>query len=115
MALILAYTRGIILLDRKIKEKKWDFTLAKPLFRTQGKIFGIFGLGNIGSAVAKKASGFGFKIIAYDPYVPKVDYGVELVEFSKLLSDSDFISIHAPLTTKTRHHLFNKYCPRTHC
>jgi D-3-phosphoglycerate dehydrogenase len=104
MALILAYTRGIILLDRKIKEKKWDFTLAKPLFRTQGKIFGIFGLGNIGSAVAKKASGFGFKIIAYDPYVPKVDYGVELVEFSKLLSDSDFISIHAPLTTKTRHY-----------
>ena len=104
MALILAYTRGIILLDRKIKKKKWDFTLAEPLFRTQGKILGLFGLGNIARAVAKKASGFGFKIIAYDPYISKVEHGIELVEFSKLLSDSDFLSIHAPLTTETRHY-----------
>ncbi|MCK4241669.1 MAG: C-terminal binding protein [Candidatus Atribacteria bacterium] len=104
MALILACARGIILLDRKIKEKKWDFTLAKPLFRTQGKILGLFGLGNIARAVAKKASGFGFKIIAYDPYISKVEHGIELVEFSKLLSDSDFLSIHVPLTIETRHY-----------
>jgi len=104
MALILACARGIILLDRKIKKKKWDFTLAKPLFRTQGKILGLFGLGNIARAVAKKASGFGFKIIAYDPYISKVEHGIELVEFSKLLSDSDFLSIHVPLTTETRHY-----------
>ena len=102
MALILACARGIILLDRKIKEKKWDFTLAKPLFRTQGKILGLFGLGNIARAVAKKASGFGFKIIAYDPYVSKVNLGVKLVELSQLLSDSDFVSIHTPLTVETR-------------
>ena len=103
MALILACARGIILLDRKIKEKKWDFTLAKPLFRTHGKILGLFGLGNIARAVAKKASGFGFKIIAYDPYVSKVNLGVKLVELSQLLTDSDFVSIHVPLTTETRH------------
>jgi D-3-phosphoglycerate dehydrogenase len=53
--------------------------------------------------VAQKASGFGFKIIAYDPYVPKVDGGIRLVEFSQLLSDSDFVSIHVPLTAETRH------------
>jgi len=104
MALILACARGIILLDRKIKKKKWDFTLVKPLFRTQGKILGLFGLGNIARAVAKKASGFGFKIIAYDPYISKVEHGIELVEFFKLLSDSDFLSIHVPLTTETRHY-----------
>jgi len=103
LALILACARGIILLDSKIKEKKWDFTLAKPLFRTQGKILGLFGLGKIARAVAKKASGFGFKIIAYDPYVSKVNDGIELVEFSKLLPDSDFVSIHVPLTDETRH------------
>ena len=102
MALILACARGITLLDRKIRDKKWDFTLAKPLFRTQGKTLGLFGLGRIARMVAQKASGFGFKIIAYDPYVSKVDDGIELVGFSKLLSDSDFISIHAPLTNKTR-------------
>src|SRR5665648_778104 len=102
MSLILACARGITLLDRKIREKKWDFTLAKPLFRTKGKTLGLFGLGRIARMVAQKASGFGFKIIAYDPYISKVNKNIELVGFSKLLSDSDFISIHAPLTNKTR-------------
>ena len=103
IALILACARGITLLDRKRREKKWDFTLAKPLFRTKGKTLGLFGLGRIAKIVAQKASGFGFKIIAYDPYVSKVDSGIKLVEFSQLLSDSDFISIHSPLTNETRH------------
>jgi len=101
IALILACARGITLLDNKIREKRWDFTLAKPLFRTKGK--GLFGLGRIARAVAQKASGFGFKIIAYDPYLSKADDGIELVEFSQLLSNSDFISIHSPLTDETRH------------
>jgi D-3-phosphoglycerate dehydrogenase len=103
MALILACARGITLLDSKISEKIWDFTLAKPLFRTKGKTLGLFGLGRIARAVAQKASGFGFKIIAYDPYVSKIDGGIKLVKFSQLLSDSDFISIHTPLTDKTKH------------
>jgi len=103
MALILACARGIILLDRKRRDKKWDFTLVKPLFRTQGKIVGLFGLGRIGRMVAQKASGFNFRIIAYDPYISKVDGGIKLVEFSQLLSDSDFVSIHVPLTPETRH------------
>jgi D-3-phosphoglycerate dehydrogenase len=103
MALILTCARGITLLNSKTREKRWDFTLAKPLFRTKRKTFGLFGLGNIARAVAQKALGFGFKIIAYDPYVPRVDDGIKLVEFSELLSDSDFISIHSPLTIETRH------------
>lgn len=103
MALILSCARGITLLDSKIREKRWDFTLAKPLFRTEGKTLGLFGLGRIARAVAQKATGFGFKIIACDPYVSKADDGIELVEFSKLLSNSDFISIHSPLTDETRH------------
>ena len=103
IALILACARGITLLDRKIRDKKWDFTLAKPLFRTQGKTLGLFGLGRIAKMVAQKASGFGFKIIAYDPYVSKVNGEIKLVELSQLLSDSDFVSIHAPLTVETRH------------
>lgn len=103
MALILSCARGITLLDNKIRDKKWDFTLAKPLFRTKGKTLGLFGLGRIARVVAQKASGFGFKIIACDPYVSKVDDEIELVEFSKLLSNSDFISIHSPLTDETRH------------
>jgi len=103
LALMLSCARGITLLDRKIRDKKWDFTLAKPLFRTQGKTLGLFGLGSIAKMVAQKASGFGIKIIAYDPYVSKVNIGVKLVELSQLLTDSDFVSIHAPLTVETRH------------
>jgi len=103
MALILACARGITLLDTKIREKSWDFTLAKPLFRTRDKTLGLFGLGQIARAVAQKALGFRFKVIAYDPYVSKVDENIKLVEFSTLLSDSDFISIHAPLIDKTRY------------
>ena len=103
MALILACARGITLLNNKIEEKKWDFTLAKPLFRTQGKTLGLFGLGRIAKKVAQKASGFGFKIIAYDPYVSKVNGEIKLVEFSQLLSDSDFVSIHVPLTAETKY------------
>ncbi|TET07671.1 MAG: C-terminal binding protein [Candidatus Atribacteria bacterium] len=103
IALILACVRGITLLDRKIRDKIWDFTLAKPLFRTKGKTLGLFGLGRIAKMVAQKASGFGFRVVAYDPYVSKVNIGVKLVELSQLLSDSDFISIHSPLTDETRH------------
>jgi len=103
MSLILACARGITLLDRKIREKKWDFTLAKPLFRTQGKTLGLFGLGRIARMVAQKASGFGFKIIAYDPYVSEANSKIEMVALKRLLSDSDFISIHVPLTVETKH------------
>ena len=102
ITLMLVCARGITLLDRKVRDEKWDFTLAKPLFRTQGKTLGLFGFGKIAKMVAQKASGFGFKIIAYDPYISKVNGGINLVEFSQLLSDSDFLSIHVPLTVETK-------------
>ena len=103
IALILNCARGISLLDRKIREEEWGFTLAKPLFRTQGKTLGIYGLGRIGSAVAKKSIGFGLKIIACDPYVSKVNNRIKMVDFPQLLSESDFISINASLTDETWH------------
>lgn len=103
IGLILGCARGIILFNSKVKEKRWGFSLAKPLFRTQGKTLGIFGLGRIGSAVAKKSIGFGLKIIACDPYVSKVNNRIKMVDFPQLLSESDFISINASLTDKTWH------------
>lgn len=103
IALILDCARGIVLFNRKVKEKRWGFSLAKPLFRIQGKTLGIFGLGRIGSAVAKKSIGFGLKIIACDPYVSKVNNRIKMVDFPQLLSESDFISINASLTDETWH------------
>tara|TARA_Y100001960_G_C14774487_1_gene882184 strand:- start:2591 stop:3568 length:978 start_codon:yes stop_codon:yes gene_type:complete len=75
-----------------------------------GATFGIVGLGNIGSKLAKMLSGFGGRILAYDPYVSseKFDsFGVESSSLSDLLKLSDFISIHCSLTDETKH-LFNK-------
>ncbi len=103
LGLILASARKITFLDRRIREKVWDFTIAKPIFRTQGKILGLFGLGKIARMVAQKALGFGFKVIAYDPYVSVSDSKIEMVDLEHLLSDSDFISIHVPLTEETKH------------
>lgn len=103
LGLILASARKITFLDRRIREKVWDFTIAKPLFRTQGKILGLFGLGKIARMVAQKALGFGFKVIAYDPYVSILDSKIEMVHLERLLSDSDFLSIHVPLTEETKH------------
>jgi D-3-phosphoglycerate dehydrogenase / 2-oxoglutarate reductase len=103
MSLILACARGLTILDRKVREKKWDFTIVKPLFRTEGQIVGLFGLGRIARKVAQKALGFGFNVIAYDPYVTEDERGIKLVDFDNLLRSADFISIHAPLTKETRH------------
>ncbi len=103
LSLILACARGLTILDRKIREQKWDFTVVKPLFRTEGQTVGLFGLGRIARMVAQKALGFGFKVIAYDPYVSEVDMDVQLVSLDHLLANSDFLSIHAPLTEETRH------------
>ena len=103
LGLILASARKIIFLDRKVRERTWDFKIAKPLFRTQDKILGLFGLGRIARMVAQKALGFGFKVIAFDPYVSEANSKIEMVALSRLLSDSDFLSIHVPLTDETRH------------
>lgn len=68
---------------------------------------GILGFGNIGRAFATRIRGFGpARIIAYDPYVPQLTadlYGVQLVPFENLLSESDFITIHCSATDETRH------------
>ena len=74
-----------------------------------GKTAGIVGLGAIGSAFARIAYGLGMNIIAFDKYEKeeiKEKYGVRYVDFDTLLKESDFISIHAPLT-KDNYHMFN--------
>ena len=74
-----------------------------------GATFGIVGLGNIGSKVAKMLSGFEGRVLAYDPYVTVDKFRslrVESSNFSDLLKLSDFISIHCSLTDETKH-LFN--------
>jgi len=100
MALMLAAARHIPRADLSLKKGLWE---KKKLGGGElyGKTLGIIGLGRIGSEVAKRAAAFGMNVIVCDPYVK--DAGFTRVELDELLSTSDYITIHAPLTEETRH------------
>ena len=106
MALLHAWNRRIVLFDRAVKERGWASQgLTMRMMRLRGKTIGIVGFGRIGQAVAKKADAFGLRILAADPVVSPASVeslGGTLVEMPELLKQSDFVSLHAPLTSETR-------------
>jgi D-3-phosphoglycerate dehydrogenase len=106
LALFLSLVRKVMSLERSIRLGTWDFRIAVPIHRLQGRTYGIVGCGRIGREVAKRVGAFGLRVIGYDPYINEVE-GTELVSFEKLLAQSDFISIHCTLTEST-HHLFGR-------
>jgi len=75
----------------------WCYSVA-PVTELSGKIFGVVGFGNIGQNAAVIAKAFGMHVIYYNPNVKKSEIG-EQVSLDKVFSDSDFISLHCPLTT----------------
>lgn len=106
MALLHAWNRRIALFDRSVKERGWGSQpLTMRMMRLRGKTIGIVGFGRIGQAVAVKARAFGLNILAADPVVPAEtveDMGGRLVDLPALLDESDFVSLHTPLTDATR-------------
>jgi len=113
MALILACARKITRLDRAVRAGKWDSAekpeirakVYPPMFRLRGQSLGLIGFGNIPRTLVPKAKGFGLQVIVHDPFIPQdmaKQHGVELVELAHLLSNSDFVSCHAALTTQTQ-------------
>jgi D-3-phosphoglycerate dehydrogenase len=106
MTLLLAAARKLVPMANAVQGGEWDVTLYKPIGRLRGRTLGLIGLGRIGSAVARKAQGFGLNVIAHDPYRPGeyfAERNVASVELDDLLARADFVSIHAPLTEETRH------------
>ena len=113
MALLLSITRQIPELREHVKAGAWsdrpgDLAGAKKrITRIAGNTVGIAGFGNIGQAFSNRIRGFGpARVIAYDPYVPTTTadlFGVQLVDFDELVTQSDFISVHMPLTEDNRH------------
>jgi D-3-phosphoglycerate dehydrogenase len=109
MALLLALARKVAFYDRAIKKGEYKLRAGAPLFRVKGKTLGIVGYGKIGRAVQRKAQAFGLKVIVFDKYAqenPRPEDDARYVTFPELLGQSDYISIHTPLTSETRH-LFN--------
>lgn len=106
IGLLLACTRKIPLLNQAVRSGAWEHKMARPGHRLQGSALGIIGLGRIGRRVARRASGFGLRLLACDPYIaPAVapEVGATLVAREELLRQSDFVTIHTPLTPETRH------------
>lgn len=85
-------------------EGKWDRKSFKGV-ELLGKTLGIVGLGRIGTEVAKRARAFGMKILGFDPYISDdmaLQLGIELSSLEKIYKESDFITLHTPLTEKTK-------------
>lgn len=99
-ALMLSVPTRLVEGHRGMVERQW---LKKQLKRTElmGKTLGLIGAGNIGTELARRAIGFGMRVIAYDPLIKSHEL-VDLVNLEELFEQSDYISIHVPLTDSTR-------------
>ena len=106
IAMALACARGIPRLDRGLRAGAFDLAAVRPLFQTRGRVFGVVGLGRIGTATARKAKGLGYEVIGYDIAAPPgatAYNGFALVSLDELLERSQVVSLHTPLTDLTAH------------
>ena len=115
ITLMLALARQIPSADRSTQAGKWEKSKFMGVEIT-AKTLGVIGCGNIGSIVAERAIGLKMKVIAFDPFLTPeraTDLGVERVELDDLLKRADFITLHTPLTDKTRNILDAKALAKT--
>ena len=97
LGLALALRRQIALQDRQTKSGKW---LRTPGNEISGSTWGLLGCGATGRATAKLLTGFGCKVLGYDPFF-KGNSEIQMVEWDQLISQSDVISVHMPATKET--------------
>lgn len=104
IALLLTQARGIVTYANATREGTWDSSL-HYIRRLQGQVLGILGCGRIGQATAAKGRGIGLRVIGYDPFIGPDQLrvqGIEPVDLETLLRESDYISLHSPLTGDNR-------------
>ena len=105
----LSLTRGINLLNARLRacQGEWSYTQVRPVRRLRNRVFGIIGLGRIGTATALRARSLGMDVRYYDPYIPDgrdKSLGVTRCDrLEDLLRDAHVVSCHCPLTEETQH------------
>lgn len=99
LALILAMGRKLPIANANVQRGVWDQLGQRPIRRLKTLTLGLVGFGRIAQAVARKASAFGMRVIAYDPFLSPASApgSVELVPLPELLGAADVISLHVPL------------------
>jgi D-3-phosphoglycerate dehydrogenase / 2-oxoglutarate reductase len=100
LALILAFARGLFVYDSEARAGRWSYRAAMPRHRLAGQVLGIVGFGDIARVLAQKAQGLGLRVIAHSRRAADVAE-VAFVTLPELLRQSDFVSIHVPLTRET--------------
>jgi D-3-phosphoglycerate dehydrogenase len=106
LGLLLAVTRKIAAQDRLVRQGIWDRDRAWPDWHLVGQTLGLLGFGRIARLLARKVSGLEMKIVACDPAVEAdtmAESSVEKVGLDDLLRRSNFLSVHVPLSERTRH------------
>jgi C-terminal binding protein len=109
IGMTLALTRGIHQQNSRLRAAacEWSYLQAAPIARLRGRVFGIIGLGRIGTATAIRAKALGMDVVFYDPHVPDgrdKSLGVRRAEtLEELLRASMVVSAHCPLNSETRH------------
>lgn len=104
MALLLTLARKTAMANAHVHTGRWEMPAVVPIHRLRGQTLGLVGLGNIPQKIVPKAQAFGIEVVASDPYAPDEVFsrlGVRRVDFDELLTTSDFVSVHAPLTPET--------------
>lgn len=108
LALLLASARRLARVTALVRAGTWDLSPCRPLHALSAMTLGLAGFGAIARRVAARAQAFGMRVVAFDPFVEAEAFArasVESVAWDELLSSSDAISVHLPLTDAT-HHLF---------
>jgi len=116
LALLLAWNRKIVTLDREVHAGVWGSRVPGAVTGSlHGETVGIVGLGNIGSAFARRIAALETRVIACDPYVDEARFktlGVERVTLDELAARADYVSVHALLNAETRGLLNEKFFRR---
>jgi D-3-phosphoglycerate dehydrogenase len=115
IALLFAAARQLGAADASTQAGKWEKNRFMGV-ELYAKTLGVIGCGNIGSLVAERGLGLKMKVIAYDPFLSPeraVEIGVEKVELDDLLKRADFITLHVPMTDKTRNILSKENIAKT--
>ncbi len=114
MMLLLAGFRRLIEQDRMARDGRWKD--GRPALlkipRLMGQTLGFISFGRVARAVAKRARPFGLRMMAYDPFIEELtlsDYGVQSATLSEVLSQSDFVSMHAPARPEVHHMLKERH------
>ena len=102
LAMILSLARNLHKYHLQTKNGQYDLQAGQPLLRIQGKTLGLLGLGNTGLAVASRAAALGMKVLATRRSSDPVE-NVTIVPLEQMLAESDYVSLHAPLTDETKH------------